>query len=347
MTLHIAGRPVGADHRPYLIAEMSGNHNGSLQRALAIIDAAAVAGADAVKLQTYTADTMTIEHDGPGFVVPGGLWAGRQLYELYEEAHTPWEWHEALFARGREWGITVFSTPFDHSAIELLESLGTPAYKIASLELGHIPLIRLVAATGKPLILSTGTASRSEITQAVDAARDAGCEQLLLLHCVSGYPTPPQEANLLTLPALSERYAVPVGLSDHTLGAHVAVAAAALGAVCVEKHVTLDRRDGGVDAAFSLEPAELASLRRGLDVAHAARGSVHEGCTPSEATARELRRSLYVVVDVPAGHLLTDRNVRAIRPGHGLPPALLPDVLGRPSTRLLRRGEPLDSSMFA
>jgi N-acetylneuraminate synthase len=344
-TISIAGRRIGPDEPPYVIAEMSGNHNGDIERALRLIDAAADSGADAVKLQTYTADTMTIEHEGPGFRISGGLWDGRTLYDLYREAHTPWEWHPRLFHHGARRGIAVFSSPFDASAIDLLESLDAPAYKIASLELGDLALIRRAAATGKPLIMSTGTATLAEIERAVEAARAAGADQLLLLHCTSAYPTPPEESNLRTIRHLGETFGVPAGLSDHTIGIAVPVAAVALGAVAVEKHFTLARADGGPDAAFSLEAHELAQLVHSVRTAHRALGGIRYGATVGEANAAQHRRSLYVVADVPEGGLLGPENIRAIRPGFGLAPRHLDSVLGRRAVRALRRGEPLDWSM--
>lgn len=340
----IDGRPIGPAHPPYLIAEMSGNHNGDLSRALTLIDAAKAAGADAVKLQTYTADTITIDHDGPGFQLEGGLWKGRTLHDLYREAHTPWEWHEALFAHARSIGLTLFSSPFDETAVELLERLDAPAFKIASFELIDTPLIRRAARSGKPLIVSTGLATLGEIADAVEAVGDA---PLVLLHCVSGYPTPPEDCNLRTIPHLAEAFGAAVGLSDHTQGVAVPVAATALGAVVIEKHFTLSRADGGVDSAFSLEPAEFKAMAEAVRAAWAALGRVHYGVEPSEAGGRDYRRSLYVVADVPAGGPLTPENVRSIRPGFGMEPKALPAVLGRRAARALKRGEPLAWDMIA
>ncbi len=339
----IDGRPVGPGHPPYLIAELSGNHGGALDRALALIDAAKAAGADAVKLQTYTADTITIAHDGPGFRLEGGLWRGRTLHDLYREAHTPWEWHGPLFAHARALGLTIFSSPFDASAVELLEGLDAPAFKIASFELNDLPLIRRAARSGRPLILSTGLATLGEVAEAVEAAGDA---PLILLHCVSGYPTPPEDCNLRTIPHLAAAFGVGVGLSDHTLGTAVPVAAAALGAVVIEKHFTLSRAEGGVDAAFSLEPAEFAAMAAAVRTAWAALGRVHYGVEPSEAGGRDYRRSLYVVADVPAGAALTADNLRSIRPGFGLAPKHLPALLGRRVARDVARGEPLRWDML-
>ncbi|MBI1778537.1 MAG: pseudaminic acid synthase [Proteobacteria bacterium] len=343
--LTIANRAVGAGRPPYVIAEMSGNHNGRIEHAFAIMASAKRAEADAVKLQTYTADTITIDHDGPGFRIKGGLWDGRSLHELYQEAHTPWEWHAELFAKGRELGITVFSSPFDPTAVELLERLNAPAYKIASFEIVDLPLIRLVASTGKPMIMSTGMATLSEIEEGVAAARDGGCKELALLHCISGYPTPAEEANLATIPDLTRRFDCPIGLSDHTLGTSVAVAATALGARLVEKHLTLARSDGGPDAAFSLEPEELAQLVQAVRAASAAIGRASYELKPSERENTVFRRSLYVVADMRQGEAFTPANVRSIRPGFGLAPKHLPAVIGRRAARSLARGTPLDPSM--
>ncbi|HEX4184094.1 MAG TPA: pseudaminic acid synthase [Caulobacteraceae bacterium] len=338
----IAGRPIGPDQPPYVIAEMSGNHNGDIGRAVALIEAAKAAGADAVKLQTYTADTITIDHDGPGFVVEGGLWAGRKLYELYQEAHTPWEWHERLFDKAREIGITAFSSPFDPTAVDFLDSLGAPAFKVASFEIVDTPLIAKMARTGKPLIISTGLASPDDIADAVAAARGAGGRNLILLHCTSGYPTPASQMHLRTMQNLAQAHGTLVGLSDHTMGTAVAIAAVALGACVIEKHFTLARADGGVDSAFSLEPDELAGLVADCRDAWAALGSVHYEEVEAEASGRDHRRSLYVVADIARGEPLTERNIRSIRPGHGLAPKHLDAILGRPAARDLKRGEPLD-----
>lgn len=337
-TFQIAGRAIGSSHRPYVVAEMSANHSGKLDRALAVIDAAKAAGADAIKLQTYTADTMTINHDGPDFMITGGLWDGRQLYELYQEAHTPWAWHERLFAHCRELGITVFSTPFDETAVDLLESLGAPVFKIASFELIDLPLIRRVAKTGKPVVLSTGMGSQAEIAEAVETFRAAGGRDLLLLHCVSGYPTPAGQSNLRRIPALAAKFGCPVGLSDHTLGIEVAITSVALGSCLIEKHFTLRRADGGPDSAFSLEPDELSALVRGVKQAFDAMGEGTEVRSSVEKSSMVFRRSLYVVRDIKAGEAFTAENVRIIRPGFGLPPKELPRVLGRKAKSAIKRG---------
>jgi pseudaminic acid synthase len=340
-SMEIAGRKIGVGYLPYVIAEISGNHNGDIGRAKRLIEAAKVAGADAVKLQTYTADTLTIDHDGPGFVIEKGLWAGRKLYDLYREAHTPWEWHEPLFRHARDLGITCFSSAFDPRAVDLLESLGTPAHKIASFEIVDTPLIRYAARTGKPLVISTGMATMDEIADAVAAARDAGAKEIALLHCVSGYPTPAAQANLARIGMLAATFDCPIGLSDHTLSEAVSVASIALGTVIVEKHVTLLRADGGPDAEFSLEPGELARLVKGCrDAWWSLRPSDRDGNTAEDASV-PLRRSLYVVKDIAAGAELTTDNIRSIRPGNGLSPKHLPHILGAHVVRPLKRGHPL------
>ena len=342
----INGRAIGPEEPPYVIAEMSGNHNGDINRAFQIMDAAKEAGADAVKLQTYRADTITIDHDAPEFMVHGGLWDGRRLFELYEEAHTPWEWHAPIFARAKELGITVFSAPFDPTAVDFLENLGAPAYKIASPEIIDLPLIRKIAGTKKPLIMSTGMASLQEIKDATLTTREAGAKELIVLHCCSGYPTPPEEANLATIQDLAQKLNVVVGLSDHTMDTLVASLAVGLGAQVIEKHVTLARADGGVDSAFSLEPHELARLVRDVRTAHAAIGSPAYRPTESEKPSLLYRRSLYVVANVKAGETLTEGHIRSIRPANGLLPKYQEQVLGRKASRDLAFGEPLDETMF-
>jgi len=343
----IAGRAIGPDQPPYVIAEMSGNHNGDIHRAFALIEAAKAAGADAVKLQTYTADTITIDHDGPGFVIEGGLWDGRKLHELYQEAHTPWDWHPRLFEHARDVGITIFSSPFDPTAVDFLETLAAPAYKVASFEIVDTPLVAAMARTGKPLIVSTGLSSPEDVDDAVKAAQGAGDGGLILLHCTSGYPTPAAQMHLRTMADLGARHGVPVGLSDHTMGTAVSVAAVALGACVIEKHFTLARADGGPDAAFSLEPDELKRLTADCRHAFEALGVAAYRRSETEAHNRQFRRSLYVVRDVEAGAALTLEDIRSIRPGYGLDPARLPQVLGRRAARALKRGEPLAMDMLA
>jgi pseudaminic acid synthase len=337
----IAGRPIGIGHSPYVIAELSGNHNGEIERAFKLIDAAKAAGCDAVKMQTYTADTITIDHGGPDFVIEGGLWDGKRLYDLYGEAHTPWEWHQAMFDHARKIGIACFSSPFDETAIDFLENLGAPAFKIASFEIVDTPLIRRAAQAGKPLIISTGMATLEEIDEAVAAAKAGGAGGITLLHCISAYPAPAEEANLLRIRALSERYDLPIGLSDHTLSSEVAIAAVGLGAAVIEKHITLARADGGPDAAFSLEPQEFKALVDGVRTAHLALGRADYGRTKSEAPNLRFRRSLYAVKDIAAGETVTPENVRSIRPGFGLPPRHYDEILGKKAKLAIKRGTPL------
>ncbi|MFG1707176.1 pseudaminic acid synthase [Nonomuraea sp. M3C6] len=341
--ISIAGRPIGPEHPPYVVAELSGNHNGSLERALAIVDAVAAAGAHALKLQTYRADTLTVDCDGPAFRIGDehALWGGESLYRLYERAHTPWEWHEPIFDRARSHGLVAFSSPFDPTAVELLEKLGVPAYKIASSEIVDLPLIRLAAATGKPLIISTGMASAGEIHAAVTAAREAGCSRLAVLSCTASYPASPAESNLRALPLLAALTGEVVGISDHTPGLGAALAGVALGACLIEKHVTRSRAEGGVDAAFSLEPDELAALVVESERAWQSLGSPVIGPRDSEREGLRFRRSLYVVRDVRAGEPVTPDNVRSIRPTGGLPPDAAADVMGRHFIRDVPFGTPL------
>jgi N-acetylneuraminate synthase len=337
----IAGRRIGRDHPPYIICELSANHNGRIERALELIDAAAATGADAIKIQTYTPDTMTIPHDGPGFRIQGGLWDGSTLHDLYKTAFTPYDWHPALFERARRHGVTLFSTPFDETAVELLSGLDAPAYKIASFELVDLPMIERVAREGKPLIISTGMATMDEVRDAVHAARSSGAQELILLHCVSSYPAKFEQANVRAIPHLQQALGTVVGLSDHTPGTACAVAAVAMGASVIEKHFTLRRADGGPDAAFSLEPDEFKRLVDDCRNAWTSLGRADWVRSEDEKTSLVFRRSLYIVHDVAAGEPLTPDNIRAIRPGHGLAPKHLPQVLGRHAARALRRGEPL------
>jgi N-acetylneuraminate synthase len=347
--INIGDRKIGLAYRPYLIAEMSGNHNQSLTRALEIVDAAAQSGADAIKLQTYTAETMTLNTRAPGFVIedPNSLWSGRQLYDLYNEAHTPWEWHRPIMERAKELGMHCFSTPFDDTAVDFLESLNVPAYKIASFECTDLPLIRKVAATGKPLIISTGMAKLSEIDDAVRAARSAGASQIMLLKCTSTYPATPDNTNVVTIPNLRAATDCEVGLSDHTMGCGVAVAAVALGATLIEKHFTLCRADGGVDSSFSMEPAEFAMLRAESERAWLSLGSVSYGGSSAEEKSKIFRRSLYVSVDMKAGETLSARNMRIIRPGYGLPPKYYDTLLGKRICRDVTAGTPVDWELLA
>ena len=347
MSISIGGVTIGRDSPPFIIAEMSGNHNGSLERALAIVDAVAQTGARALKLQTYTADTMTIDHDKGEFFISdrNSLWHGRSLYELYRQAHTPWEWHEPIFRRARERGLVPFSSAFDASAVDFLQSLDVPAFKVASFENVDLPLIRRMAATGKPLIISTGMATLAEIDEAVRAAREAGCGELILLKCTSSYPASPRSSNLATIPYLREVFGCEIGLSDHTLGLGAAVASIALGATVIERHVTLRRADGGVDSQFSMQPEELAQLVTEATAAWEAVGTVATGPTEAEKASLLFRRSLYVCADLRPGDVLTRDNLRAIRPGLGLSPKYLGNLLGKRVVKPVSRGTPADWSI--
>jgi len=341
--VQLGGRIVGRGERPFIVAEMSANHNQSLERALEIVDAAARAGVHAVKIQTYTPDTMTLDLDEGAFRITDAQspWVGASLHRLYRDAQTPWAWHAPIFERARQLGLVAFSTPFDRTGVDWLEASGVPCYKIASFENTDLALIRRVAATGKPLLLSTGMATVAELDDSVRTAREAGCRELVLLKCTSAYPAPPTSANLLTMADMRARFECEVGVSDHTLGIGVAIAAVALGATIVEKHLTLRRSDGGVDSAFSMEPQEMAQLVEETDRAWQAVGAVAYGATAAERRSLQFRRSLYVVRDLKAGEVLTADNVRAIRPGLGLPPKCLDDVLGRRAAVDIAKGTPV------
>lgn len=340
MDFEIEGRGIGPQHPPYIIAELSANHNGSLERALKSIETAKRCGADAVKIQTYTAETMTIDCDRPEFTVQGGLWDGMTLYQLYQAAHTPFEWHAAMFDFARRIGITIFSTPFDESAVDLLESIGAPAYKIASFEATDLPLVRYVARTGKPMIISTGMASEAEIAETVDTARTAGCSHLVLLHCISSYPAPVAQANVRQIAALARRFGCLSGLSDHTMGTAVPVAAVAVGASVIEKHFTLSRAEKGPDSEFSLEPTELREMCENARIAWAALGQEGFRRQPAEDASRIFRRSIYFVRDVAQGAEITQDDIRRIRPGLGLAPKHFEELLGRRTKVAVARGTP-------
>lgn len=340
----IGSRKIGSGEPPFIIAEMSGNHNQSLDRALAIVEAAAAAGAHGLKLQTYTADTMTLNLSHGEFLIqdPKSLWEGRSLYDLYEEAHTPWDWHKPIFDRARKLGLIAFSTPFDATSVDFLESLEVPCYKIASFEIIDLPLIKRVAETGKPMIISTGMASIAEIDDAVRTARENGCKDLVLLKCTSNYPASPEHSNLATLPHLRDLFGVQVGLSDHTMGVGVAIASVALGATVIEKHFTIDRSDGGVDSAFSLEPDELKQLVVETERAALALGQISYGPTDAEISSLQYRRSLYVVKDLKVGDTLSEDNVRSIRPGYGLSPKYFSFLLGKRVNQIVLHGVPVN-----
>jgi pseudaminic acid synthase len=346
-TIDINDRAIGCGYPSYIIAEMSANHNQDFGQAVRILEAAKEAGADAIKLQTYTPDTLTIDCDNEYFQVKGTLWDGRTLYDLYEEAYTPWDWQPRLKEIASELGLDFFSTPFDETAVDFLEAVGVPAYKVASFEIVDLPLLHRIARTGKPIVMSTGMAMLAEIDEAVHTIREAGGGQLALLKCTSAYPAPPEEMNLRTIPHLAEAFEVPVGLSDHTLGIAVPLAAVALGACIVEKHLTLSRDIAGPDSAFSLEPPEFKAMVEAVRVAEKARGRVCYEVTEQEAASRVFRRSLFVIQDLKAGEVLTEANVRSIRPGYGLHTRYLEEVIGKRASQDIRRGTPLNWQLIA
>jgi N-acetylneuraminate synthase len=345
--LNIQGRLIGPGHAPYVIAEMSANHNGQISTAFRLIDEAKRAGANAVKLQTYTPDTITLNSDAPDFCISGGLWDGRTLYDLYREAHMPWDWHKPLFEHARHTGITIFSSPFDSTAVDLLEDLNAPAYKIASFEAIDLPLIRYAASTGKPMIISTGMADADEIQEAVDAALGAGCQQLALLYCVSGYPAPAADYKLRTLQDMAKRFGCVTGWSDHTLDNTIAIASVALGSCIIEKHFTLDRNGGGPDDSFSLEPADLKQLCQSAYTAWQCLGDVDYGRQSSEKANVQFRRSLYFVKDLKAGDVITEDAVRSVRPGYGLAPKYWPQVVGQQLSHDVARHTPVQWSQWS
>lgn len=345
-SIKIAGRRIAADEAPYIIAELSANHNGHLETAMKLIYEAKKAGADAAKLQTYTADTITLNCDSEQFQIHGGLWDGKTLYQLYEEAHMPWEWHKPLFEYARELGITIFSSPFDNTAVDLLENLNAPAYKIASFEAVDLPLIKYVAGTGKPMIISTGMADAEEIQEAIDAAREGGCKELAILHCVSGYPAPAEDYNLRTIADMRERFGLVTGLSDHTLDNTTAIASVVLGASIIEKHFTLDRSAGGPDDSFSLEPVDLKALCRDTKTAWRAIGGIDYGRKASEQANVKFRRSLYFVRDIAMGEIITCDAIKSVRPGYGLSPSLYWDVIGKAASRDIKKYDPVTGDSF-
>jgi N-acetylneuraminate synthase len=344
--ININDRRIGVDHSPYVIAEMSANHNGDINNAYKIIDMAKASGADAVKLQTYHPDTITMDMSTPEFMIKGGLWDGQSLYELYEGAFMPWEWHKPLFDYSKKIGITIFSSPFDNTAVDLLEDLNTPAYKIASFEAVDLPLIKYVAQTGKPMIISTGMADVEEIQEAIEAAREGGCKDLAILHCVSGYPAPAEDYNLKTLIDMQQKFGLVTGLSDHTIDNTTAIASVVLGASIIEKHVTLDRNGGGPDDSFSLESEELKQLCLGTKTAWEALGNVDYGRKSSEQANVQFRRSLYIIKDIKEGEIITAEHVKSIRPGFGLPPKYLESILGQVCKKDARRGDAVKSDIF-
>ncbi|MEP1744162.1 MAG: pseudaminic acid synthase [Kangiellaceae bacterium] len=339
--ISIAGRKIGSAYPPYIIAELSANHNGDINRAYQIMEAAKDAGADAIKLQTYTHETITMDCDSEDFQIHGGLWDGQSLYQLYKGAHMPWDWHQTLFDKAKELDITIFSSPFDFTAVDLLESLNAPAYKIASFEVIDLPLIARVAKTGKPMIISTGMANEDEIAEAIKTARDNGCDELVVLQCVSGYPAPAEQYNLRTIPDIAKRFNVIAGLSDHTIDNATAITSVALGACVIEKHVTLDRSGGGADDSFSLEPKELVQLCADSKTAWLALGQVNYDRTEAEKGNVKFRRSLYVVEDIAVGEVISPENIKSIRPGFGLAPKFFQKVIGKKVVKDIPRGTAL------
>lgn len=344
--MEINKKTINRNSKPYIIAELSANHNGSLDKALKSLDIAKSCGVDAVKLQTYSADTMTINSEKPDFIVKGGLWDGFKLYDLYKWAQTPFEWHSSIFEHAKKIGLTIFSTPFDESAVDLLEDLGTPAYKIASFEIVDLPLIRYVAKKGKPMIISTGMASENEIQDAVETAKSSGCENLILLHCISSYPTPIEQSNLRQIPNLERRFNTLVGLSDHTMGTEASVAAVALGAVIIEKHFTLNRKDKGPDSEFSLEPDELRRLCIETENAWLALGKSGFDRQEAEEGNKIFRRSIYFVRDLEKGHTIQSSDIKRIRPGKGLAPKYFDEIIGKKLTKSVERGTPVSWDLF-
>lgn len=345
--IKINDRLIGHRTPPYIIAEMSANHNGDINAAYSIIEAAKSSGADAVKIQTYTPDTITLNSKNEDFVIKGGLWDGRTLYDLYQEAHTPWDWHKPLFDHARTVGITIFSSPFDATAIDFLEDLGAPAYKIASFEAVDLPLIRYAASTGKPIIISTGMADQHEISEAIEAAQSAGCTDLAILHCVSGYPAPAKDYNLATIPDMIDRFGLVTGLSDHTLDNTTAIASIVMGATIIEKHFTLDRNGGGPDDSFSLEPAEMAALCRDAQTAWSALGNVNYGRKSSEQGNVQFRRSLYFVRDMKVGDTITVDSIRSVRPGYGLSPKYYDFLIGKTVDRDISKNTPVSKNFLS
>ena len=344
--MQINNRKIGPDYSPYVIAEMSANHNGDINNAYKIIDMAKKSGADAVKIQTYRPDTITMDMKTPEFMIKGGLWDGKSLYELYESAYMPWEWHKPLFDYAKKIGITIFSSPFDNTAVDLLEDLNTPAYKIASFEAVDLPLIKYVAQTGKPMIISTGMANSEEIQEAIEAAREGGCKELAILHCVSGYPAPAGDYNLRTLVDMQEKFGLVTGLSDHTIDNTTAITSVALGASIIEKHVTLDRNGGGPDDSFSLESGELKQLCAGAKTAWESLGKIDYGRKSSEQANVKFRRSLYFVKDIKEGEVITTEHVKSIRPGYGMAPKYMEEILGKKVASNVRRGTPISLNLI-